>query len=136
MAITVPVIGQEISVATFGAPVANEVNRMTPLVVAPTPWVGVTFLNNWVNFAAGFQLVQYRKIGDIVSIRGLMKSGTIETPSFVLPAGFVPPATVQFATASNALFAYFEVRPDGNMVVKTPSSNAACNVGCSYSITA
>lgn len=34
MAITVPIVGQEISASTFGIPVANEVNRLTPLVDA------------------------------------------------------------------------------------------------------
>lgn len=32
MAITVPQAGQEINAASFGAPVANELNRLTPLV--------------------------------------------------------------------------------------------------------
>lgn len=39
MAIALPIVGQEISKANFGDPVANEVNRLTPLVDTMTPLV-------------------------------------------------------------------------------------------------
>ena len=68
-----------------------------PALPVPTTyqsWTPVTFQNNWVNFDAnGARAVQYRRVGDIVSLRGMMKGGTVaySTAAFALPAGFRPP---------------------------------------------
>lgn len=52
------------------------------------PWVGVTFLNSWVNTAAGHP-VQYRLEGrdgiDGVRVYGSCQGGTIPAPIFNLP---------------------------------------------------
>ncbi|MEP7115110.1 MAG: hypothetical protein ABI862_17735, partial [Ilumatobacteraceae bacterium] len=59
----------------------------------PTAWTAPALLNGWVNFGgAGNQVLQYRKNGDNVEIRGVVKSGTIASPLFLLPVGFRPPA--------------------------------------------
>lgn len=67
-------------------------------------WIAPTFLNGWTNYGAGFQDAQYRKVGDDVQVRGLIKDGTIGVSAFDLPAGFRPPARLIFAvdTATNA----------------------------------
>ena len=45
----------------------------------------------------------------------VVKSGTINTAIFTLPAGFRPSKTILFAVTSNALFGYVEVQADGTM---------------------
>ena len=64
----------------------------------PTPWANVTFQNGWTNQAAPYQTCQYRKVGDIVYLRGMMINGTAGTVAFTLPAGFRPPLTIEIPT--------------------------------------
>jgi len=58
--------------------------------LAPTPWIAPTFQNGWVNYGLGWCPAGYRKIGDIVYLRGLIKSGALNTAIFTLPAGYIP----------------------------------------------
>lgn len=59
-----------------------------------TPWTAPTLLNSWTNYGAGFQACQYRRVGDVVQIRGLIQSGT--STIFTMPTGFRPPAILMF----------------------------------------
>lgn len=59
------------------------------------PWQDVTFLNSWFNYAAGFQTVQYRLVGDMVQVRGLARkdsAGAANESIFQLPSGLRPPS--------------------------------------------
>lgn len=98
MAITAPIAGQPVSVENWGKPVTDEINRMTPLVVAATAWANATLANGWTNYGGGAQVLQYRKIGDIVYLRGSLKSpgGGAPVTITTLPAGFRPPADLEF----------------------------------------
>jgi hypothetical protein len=89
MAITPPVQGDIVSVQAFGIPVANEINRMTPLVVAPTAWTQVAFSGAWVNHS-GTHPVKYRKNGDVIEVRGVATGGALNTTMWTFPAGFRP----------------------------------------------
>jgi hypothetical protein len=56
-------------------------------------WITPTLLNSWVNYAAGFNTLQYKKDADgIVTIKGVVKDGTLDTTIFILPAGYRPAA--------------------------------------------
>jgi hypothetical protein len=89
MAITVPAAGQPVSASTFGIPVANQLNG-----IAPTAWTNLTLQNGWTN-ASGQQAAQYRKIGDMVQLRGGIAGGTLNAIAFTLPVGFRPSITVR-----------------------------------------
>lgn len=102
--------------------------------LASTAWTGVTFANAWVDFGASHQAVQYRKVGDIVQVRGLMKSGTIAATAFTLPSGFRPPALLYFATASNSLFGLTLVDTTGT-VTPSAGSNTWFAVNFQFSVT-
>lgn len=63
------------------------------LVTTPTDWTDVTFQNSWVNYdvpGPTARDVSYRRVGDIVYLRGVMKNGTMSTTAFNLPEGFRP----------------------------------------------
>jgi len=63
--------------------------------VTPTAWTAVTFSNGWIN-ESGLQVVQYRKEGDRVFVRGSSVAPASPTNSpFTLPAGFRPPALIR-----------------------------------------
>lgn len=66
-----------------------------------TGWIAPTLLNGWVNYGVGWDTVAYRRKNGIVYLKGLMKSGTINTFAFQLPAGFRPSAMLLFAPGSN-----------------------------------
>lgn len=65
----------------------------------PNAWQNVSFQNSWVNYAGSYQLCQYRKLGDMVQLRGMAKLGTVGTTIFTLPSGYRPPAYLIFAVA-------------------------------------
>lgn len=95
MSIARPVTRTIVSTTDWGIPVTDEVNRLTAwqLAQVPTPWYNVVFANGWGNYSG--MMTQYRKVGDIVTVRGGIAGGTIPTNAFVLPAGFRPPAAFQ-----------------------------------------
>jgi hypothetical protein len=97
-----------------------------------TPWTGVTFQNGWVNFGGAYQTAQYRKVGDVVQVRGVIKSGTVGSIAFTLPVGFRPPAKLQIGQESNQVHSYVEVDTAGQ-VIMTLASPSAANVQLSFS---
>jgi hypothetical protein len=90
-------------------------NAMDPLV--PTAWTGATLLNSWVNFGAPDQGARYRKIGGVVYLQGLIRSGTATAGTIVLtlPAGFRPAATLVFATFNASGATRLDVDASGNV---------------------
>jgi hypothetical protein len=72
-----------------------------PPYIEPTPvvpaWIPAT-LNGWSN-RAGNQAIQYRKLGDMVYVRGVIdwKAG-VGNPMTTLPLGYRPPAGLGFDT--------------------------------------
>lgn len=87
MAITVPTIGTEIDVVTFGKPVVDQLNALVP-----TAWTMATLLTGWTHQAN--ESVEYRKVGDVVQIRGRCNNAGATggfLSLFTLPVGFRPP---------------------------------------------
>lgn len=102
--------------------------------VAVTAWTAVTFQNSWVNYGGTDQVVQYRKVGDTVQLRGKAKNGTMSSAAFTLPAGFRPPADLSFTQASNGAFGAVVVSSAG---VVTPAfgSNVSFSFNFQFSVT-
>ena len=86
------------------------------------------FTNSWVNFGAGHETAAYRiEPSGIVRFKGRIKSGTINTAAFTLPAGYRPAQALRFAQSSNGAFG--ELIVDSNGVVNPAvGSNAAFNL--------
>jgi hypothetical protein len=101
----------------------------TLAAAAPTAWTAVTFQNGWVNFGGSQQVLQYRKEGDVVRLRGMAKSGTVGTIICVLPVGFRPPGQVQSANGPIAITTAGEIYHQG-------STNGAVDIGTTFSVTA
>lgn len=98
-------------------------------------WSTPTLLNSWVNAGGVYQVAQYRKIGDVVQLRGSVKNGTVGTAMFNLPTGFRPPAQLVFATLDglNAA-ARFDVEAGGNVSMLT-GNNGQFNLQAQFSVT-
>lgn len=80
---------------------------------------GVTFGGAWTTVAAytnGYTgNVEYRKIGDIVYLRGIANGGTIGLVAFTLPTGFRPPAGVQTPLCFGG--SYAQINSDGTVPI-------------------
>jgi len=104
----------------------------------PTAWTAPTLLNSWVVWGAGsFQIPQYRKIGDMVQMRGSVKGGTIPSVILTLPVGHRPPNNILVPIVAASTAAYVVVGSDGT--VNFPSvggwTNSNVSLCCSFSVT-
>lgn len=128
MPISIPVTNTVIRTTTWGIPISNEVNRLT-LLTAPTPWVTPTFSNGWVPLA-GNQGSQYRKIGDIVYLRGNVSSGAIGQIAFTLPVGFRPPLQLYWTSiVAGGTMGYIVIGTTGTVVLNGPANGQVSTEG-------
>ncbi len=94
--------------------------------VATTETVDLTLLNGWVAYSAGFDTPRATRIGNVVTLSGLIKNGTIGTVCAQLPAGWRPPAISLSATmnSNNTTVGRIDTYPDGSIYIITASSNS------------
>lgn len=91
-------------------------------------WNAPTLINSWVNFGAPFNPVGYWKDPNgVVHLRGMVKSGTINTTAFTLPLGYRPANSELFAVPSNSAFGRITVDAGGG-VTPDIGSNASINI--------
>lgn len=82
------------------------------------------FENSWTNYGSGWVAAGFwRDPLGWVHLRGLIKSGTINTAAFTLPPGFRPATGAEtFAVNSNGAFGTVQVGTDG-VVTPTVGNN-------------
>lgn len=136
--------------ATFTGPFVNATHildaRLPFQTADATEWHSVgaagepAFENSWVNdTASGWQVTQFRRVGDTVEVRGAVESGTATSTIFTLPVGFRPPDEVghiQQSTATGA--ATTQVAPSGAVSVSGyigAGSNSNVNLNFRFSVT-
>lgn len=107
---------------------------------AVTAWTAVTFQNSWVNYnTATHNAVEYRKVGDLVAVRGSMKNGTNNNPCFTLPVGFRPPNGIPFKVANSngvtIVIADCYIGADGVVVIYA-TSTVEVGFSLQFSVTA
>jgi len=95
------VVGYSVGGYFYVEDVGPSVTPALPLSATDPPWTPLTLQNGWTFVGSGFMSPAYRKIGDIVSVRGTVNRTV--TPSggaaaiATLPVGFRPPASYIFA---------------------------------------
>ncbi len=106
-----------------------HVTDLRSYVLGDTGWIqvsgGVGFQNAWVDFGGGNPNAAYRRIGNVVRMRGIIKTGTIGLAAFTLPLGFRPIVQQGFACPSNSAFGFLSVT---NAALGTVIPNAGSNV--------
>lgn len=103
MALTRPVVGAEVSAADFGQPIYD--------LVVPGVWTALPLLNG----ATSSPTAQYRKLGDVVQLRGTVTTvtGSTGAAGFAqLPAGFRPAISTEYG-----LIMYTGTRTPGALVI-------------------
>ena len=125
--VTPPVAGSEISAATFGIPVANEINALQP-----TAWVNLAIAAPWVNVGGARASSSYRKRGVMVDLRVSVNNGAAGGTAIAqLPVGFRPTFTVDLMPRDGAaipgtiinilsngdIMCYLSTQPNANTLV-------------------
>lgn len=86
------------------------------LLAATPTFTPPTLTNGWVNFGGSFNDCGYRRDpGGLVTLRGLIKSGTMQQAAFTLPIGLRPMKINMIATTSADAFGLIAVFPDGSV---------------------
>jgi len=113
-----------------------------PIPETPPAWTTLTPINGWTAATAGSGLLQYRKIGDVVTLRGQGIGGAHNSVMTVLPAGFRPPtptfSTVNYMYQGAITFGLVTIYNNGNITVQAPNGAAPQNIildNISFSIT-
>lgn len=86
-----------------------------------TGWLSPTYANGWVDF--GSPGSAYRRIAGLVVVRGLVKSGTLNSTIFTLPVGFRPGAFLIFPSSSGQTFSETRLLTDGTLSQSGGSTN-------------
>jgi carbonic anhydrase/acetyltransferase-like protein (isoleucine patch superfamily) len=79
-----------------------------------------TLSNSWVNVGSGYEDVGYYKTTDgECYIVGLMSSGTVGAPAFILPQGFRPKARMVFTCINDTGVSRVDIYANGEVVVSS-----------------
>lgn len=94
----------------------------------PIVLIGATgapaFTNSWVNRASGSQSAGYYIDEEgCVCLMGGIKSGTVGSSAFTLPAGARPTAGLEFAVMSNGALGRVDISSTGTVTPISPSNN-------------
>lgn len=100
--------------------VVEDITSAMEMGLAPS-WTAPTLINGWLPFGSGWSVPGYRKVGDMVQLRGMVKSGTTGN-IFTLPTGYASPNTMNFPAVSNDLFC--QIRISGTGVTALNYNNA------------
>ncbi|QWP77475.1 hypothetical protein J5226_03460 [Lysobacter sp. K5869] len=104
----------------------GQTRRSTAAALADTrkgAWVAPSLNAPWTNFGDVFAPAGYRKDGNRVQLRGVVKGGAGGTVVFVLPAAFRPSAQLIMTTLSDAgAPTRIDVRANGEVFVGLPPS--------------
>lgn len=85
---------------------------------ASTSWTAPTLTNSWADYGAGVVATGYRRVGDVVHLRGAIKSGTLAAAAFTLPVGYRPTGVEIFYVVAGPGGARLDVGSDGQVTVR------------------
>lgn len=126
MAITRPVTKTIISTTDFGIPVVDAVNANTDAIAAlqPTGWIDIAYMNGFSTYP-GYAPLSYKKIGNLVFLRGgVIPQGT-NVVMGVLPVAVRPQYNVEVPTygyGGDIAFYQFVVANNGNLSYGKPAA--------------
>lgn len=97
------------------------------------------FKNAWANTGAGYSGASfYRDVTGQVTIRGLVTGGVLNSVVFTLPAGFIPPDNLIWASWQNGAFCAFQVlgtssgATAGDVQQQSGAANVNLTINCSF----
>lgn len=124
--------------------VAGDLRIDGQLLGVTTPWTGLMLFFGYDNLdpahpGGNHPLCEYRRVGDVVELRGLLHSafhGVVGGVVALLPAGFWPPKNIRLLTHGNGgAGVTVEVRADGLIEVLLGTTEWISLNGISFSVT-
>ena len=111
---------------------SNEVS-VDGVIIPPAgkSWSTPTMTGTWVSYGSSNNPEYYKDSEGVVHMRGLIKSGTINSSCFTLPTGYKPTKNIVRATVSNGQAARLDIRSDG-LVMPVTGNNAWFSLDCSF----
>lgn len=83
---------------------------------------GLTFGSGWANYGGGWQTGQYRRVGDMVQLRGLVyRFSGVGTLICTLPTDARPPAVCRKLIANDTGTGLIDINTDGTVVLASGS---------------
>ena len=84
-----------------------------------TNWIGLTMQGTWAYYGAPYTMPQYTKSSDgVVTLKGLIRNGTIGTTVATLPVGYRPNYRILFSTVSNSVYGRLDIDASGNIIAQ------------------
>ncbi len=93
------------------------------------------FANSWVNFGGVYAPARFRRdINGWVTVEGLVKSGTVGTTVFTLPAGYRPATNCNIyqPVVNNGALGVVEFQDGGAVIHQSGGSNVHLGLGCRF----
>lgn len=91
--------------------------------IAEVEWTAPTLGNSWVNFGSPHASAGYKRdVHGLVHIKGLIKSGTMNSAIFTLPEGYRPSEQLVFSVISNGAIGRLDVFVDGDVKLVSGSN--------------
>jgi hypothetical protein len=83
-------------------------------------WKNLSFNTGWFNYASGYRTAQYKKVGDDVEVRGLVKrtSGSATTIG-TLPSGYRPSQVELGHGWTNTGVGRIDIDTSGNIILQS-----------------
>ena len=98
-------------------------------------WTGLSFGSGWASYGGGFNSGQYKKVGDIVFLRGLVaRTSGVGTTIATLPSGYRPAAQCVFITNATDAFGRVDVQTDGVILLNNGTPTYVQLDGLSFSV--
>ena len=102
-------------------------------------WKALSYTNGggttWTDYGAGQQAGQYKKVGDLVFVRGLAKrTAGSGTTIATLPSGYRPPAPIFFAANASDAYGRVDVDASGNIVLNIGSASTHISMNFCFSV--
>lgn len=97
-----------------------QITGINPTDGIGTDWTALSLNTGWVNFGGSYQTAEYKKVGDLVFLRGLIArtSGTA-TLIGTLPSGYRPILNPLFIVATNTGYGEIEINSPGQISWRT-----------------
>lgn len=138
---TVPVARLPLATTAAAGAMSSADKTALDALFADTGWVNVTYENSWTDYKTGVAgannaVGAYRKIGGVVSIKGLIKGGSLGARIFGLPASMRPteelwiPTT--FTSGSTNGTTYIVIYPSGTVLLAGSGVPTYASIACTY----
>lgn len=127
--LTATQLGAALNANNFSVTNAGTVGMDSLVVVTQwgngNGWQSLSFNTGWGDYGAPYQTGQYKRVGDFVFLRGLVKrSSGVATIIATLPSGYRPAAFCHAATTSSNAFAEIDINSSGQIDLAIGSATA------------